>query len=141
MEHPTLLHRWFEEVWNQGRETAIDELLSEHGMIHALDEAGNDTIGPAGFKPFFEKMRNAFPDMRVTIHDAIQQGDRVAARWTVRMTHRGDGLGVTATGKPVTITGMSFVRTADGKIVEGWNNWDVLSMMQQVGALPALRQA
>ena len=50
------------------------------------------------------------------------------------MTHKGDGLGVRATGKKVKITGMSIARIVNGKIVEGWDNWDRLAMLEQIGA-------
>src|SRR5688572_1051959 len=63
---------------------------------------------------------------RHSFHDreAISERDLVAVRWTARMTHRGDQLGVAPTGNPVTVGGMSFVRVRDGKAVEAWNNWD-----------------
>jgi len=70
----------------------------------------------------------------LTIDDTITEGDKVAARWTARMTHRGDHLGIPATNRQVVITGMSIVRVRDGQIVEGWNNWDIMSLMQQLGA-------
>ena len=130
----TIVHRWFEEVWNKGRASAIDEMLAEDAMVYGLAEAGVDVRGPAGFKPFHEKLRGAFPDIHVTVEDTIEQGDLIASRWTVRMTHTGDDLGVQATGRRVTATGMTIARVRDGKIVEGWNNWDTLALMQQIGA-------
>ncbi|HEV7842222.1 MAG TPA: ester cyclase [Pyrinomonadaceae bacterium] len=133
-ENKALIRRWFEEVWNKGRAEAIDEMLAADGIVYGLGEAGVDVHGPAGFKPFFEKLRGAFPVFEVTIEDVIAEGDRVAARWSARMTHKGDQLGVPATGRQVAVTGMSFVRIRGGQIVEGWNNWDIFSLLQQVGA-------
>lgn len=131
----TFMHRWFEEVWNKGRATAIDEMMAEDAAVHGLGEAGVDARGPAAFKPFAARLRGAFPDIQVTIEDTIEEGDLIASRWTARMTHLGDNLGVPATGKQVSVSGMSIGRLRDGKLVEGWNNWDTLSLMEQIGAL------
>ncbi len=136
MAYPTILHQFFEEVWSQGNESAVEQLIAPDGIIHRLDEAGTEARGPEEFKPFFRRMRAAFPDMRVTVEDYVEQGDKVAARWSARMTHHGDGLGILATGRTVHITGMSFARISNGQIQEGWNNWDVHAMLEQVGLLP-----
>lgn len=128
----TLLHRWFEEVWNQGRSEAIDELMTTNAPIYGI--AGGDAVihGPEGFRPGWQALRGAFPDINITIEDAISQGETVAARWTARMTHTGDHLGP-PTGKSITITGMVFVRVRDGKLIEGWNNWDMMGLMHAIG--------
>lgn len=142
-DNKALMHRWFEEVWNKGRAEAIDEMFAEDGVAHGLvDEQGNELYGPAGFKPFFANFRNAFPDIEVTIEDAIAEGDKVAVRCRVRGTHQGEGINVAATHLPVDFTGMCITRIEDGKIVEAWNNFDFMSMFQQVGAMqPASSQA
>ena len=130
----TLLHRWFEEVWNNGRADAIDEMFACEGIAHGLtDESGNELCGPEGFKPFFESFRSAFPDLQVVVEDTVAEGDKIAARCTVRGTHRGEGIGISATDSPVEFTGMTIVRVKDGKIVEAWNNFDFMTMFKQVG--------
>jgi len=134
-ENIALIHRWFEEVWNKGRAEAIEEMFAADGIAYGLGEAGIDVHGPAVFKPFFERLRGAFPELKITIEDALAEGDKVAARWSARMIHRGDHLGIAATGRKVAVTGMSIVRIRDGKIVEAWNNWDMLGLMQQIGAI------
>ncbi len=133
-ENAALMRRWFDEVWNKGRAEAIDEMFAADGIAYGLGEAGVDVCGPVAFKPFVERMRGAFPNFELTIDDTITEGDKGAARWTARMTHRGDHLGLPATGKQVVITGMSIIRVRDGQIVEGWNNWDISGLMQQLGA-------
>ncbi|HEV2880507.1 MAG TPA: ester cyclase [Pyrinomonadaceae bacterium] len=131
-----LVRRWFEEVWNKGREEAIDELFAEDGIAYGLaDETGAPLRGASGFKPFFRNFRSAFPDIEVVVEDTIAEGDRVAARCTVRATHAGDSLGFAATQKPMEITGMTIVRVRDGQIVEAWNNFDFMGMFQQLGTL------
>ena len=135
-DNAALIRRWFEEVWNKGREEAIDELFGEEGVAHGLaDETGSPLRGPEGFKPFFRRFREAFPGIEVVVEDTVTEGDKVAARCTVRGSHEGDSLGFAATKRPVEFTGIAIVRIADGKIVEAWNNFDFMSMFQQLGAL------
>lgn len=135
-ENRAVIQRWFEEVWNKGREEAIDELFAEDGIANGLaDETGESLRGPTGFKPFFQRFRNAFPDIEVIVEDTVSEGDKVAARCRVRGTHRGDTLGFVATNNAVDFTGICIVRIRDGKIVEAWNNFDFMSMSQQLNAI------
>ena len=135
-DNAAFMRRWFEEVWNKGREEAIDEMFAEDGVANGLvDESGQALRGPTGFKPFFRKFREAFPEIEVTVEDTVSEGDKVAARCTVRGSHRGDALGFAATDRPVEFAGICIVRISDGKIVEAWNNFDFMSMFQQLGAL------
>ncbi|HYO92801.1 MAG TPA: ester cyclase [Pyrinomonadaceae bacterium] len=131
-----LVHRWFEEVWNQGRADAIEEMFAEDGIAHGLaDESGAPLRGTSVFREFHKKFRGAFPDIVVTVEDTVVEGDKVAARCSVRAMHAGDDLGFAATQKPMEITGMTMARVKDGKIVEAWNNFDFMSMFRQLGAL------
>ena len=137
-ENIALLRRWFDEVWNQGKLETIHELMAADAV--GIGQAGPEVAirGPLEFQPFVEKLRAAFPDIKVIIEDGFESGDK-AVVWSATMTHRGDQLGVAATGKPVRITGMSMVRIRDGKIVAGWDNWDQLAMMQTIGALGEMK--
>jgi steroid delta-isomerase-like uncharacterized protein len=135
-DNASVVRRWFEEVWNRGREEAIDELFDEEGVAHGLaDEAGAPLRGPTDYKPFFRRFREAFPEIEVVVEDTVAEGDKVAARCTVRGRHRGDSLGFKATDSPVEFDGICIVRIRNGKIVEAWNNFDFMSMFQQLGAL------
>jgi steroid delta-isomerase-like uncharacterized protein len=135
-ENKALVRRWFEEVWNKGRAEAIDEMFAEDGVAHGLSDATGEPLrGPAGFRPFFNSFREAFPDIEVVVEDVIAEGDKLAARCSVRARHQGDTLGFRATGRPMEITGMVFIRARDGKIVEAWNNFDFMAMFQQLGAV------
>src|SRR5882724_2302956 len=126
-ENSALIRRWFEEVWNKGRMKAIDEMASANVIGHG--QAQHDTdIGLKEFKPFVVALRSAFPDIKIVIDHAIEQGDKAVARWTATMTHKGAFLGFASTGKKVTITGTTMLRFANGKIVEGWDNWDQLGL-------------
>ena len=132
-----LVRRWFDEVWNQGREKTIDELFAADGVGHGLGDTDADTIGPAGFKPFFRNLRGCFPDLHMTVEDVIAEGDKVTVRLRVEGTHRGGELGVAPTGRRIAIAGIVLVRISGGQIVEGWNSWDQLGLLRQIGALPA----
>ena len=131
MGNAAILRRWFEEVWNQGREATIDELLAPDALGHGLGE--EPIRGPAGFKPFWSQLRGAFPDIHFTVEHTIEEGDMAAGSWTATMTHRGDHLGMPATNKALTLTGMVLVRVRDGRMVEGWNNWDQHLLNRELG--------
>ena len=76
--------------------------------------------------------------MKLTVDDAIAQDDKVLIRWSAVATHTGDNLGIPATNKRVTFSGMTLAKIANGKIIEAWDHWDKLGMLQQLGAVPAL---
>ena len=131
-----LVRRWFDEVWNAGRADAIDEMFAAHGLAHGLSgDPESPMRGPESFRTYHAQLRTAFPDIQVTIEDMVAEGDRVAARCSVRGKHGGDTLGIAATEAPVDFTGITIVRIEDGKIVEAWNNFDFMRMYQQVGLL------
>ena len=133
-DNVTIMRRWFDEVWNRGQLATIHELMAADAV--GIGQAGPDVTirGPQEFQSFVEKLRGAFPDIQVTIEDAFAAGDKVAARWSATMTHSGDHLGLPASGKQVRITGISLAQIANGKIVAGWDNWDQMTMMQEIGA-------
>ncbi|MGI6456293.1 MAG: ester cyclase [bacterium] len=135
-QETTLLHRWFDEVWNQGREEAIDEMFAEDCIAHGLtDEHGNEIRGPQAFRSFYRRMRNAFPDVHITVEDVIKEGDQIAARCLVQGTHTGDGMGIAPTQKQVLFRGICYARVQDGQIQEGWNHFDFLELYQQLGVI------
>jgi steroid delta-isomerase-like uncharacterized protein len=129
----TILHEWFEEVWNRGNTDAVERLLASDAVIHNLDEQGRDSRGPEEFLAFWTRYRSAFPDTRITVHDSVEAGGVVAARWTVAGTHAGDQLGFAPTNRRIEIPGMSMAIVREGKVVEAWNIYDVMGMMRQLG--------
>ena len=135
-ENKALVRRWFDEVWNKGRAEAIEEMFDEYGIAHGLsDDPSNPIRGPKNFRPFHTTFREAFPNMVIVIEDMIAEGDKVAARCSVRGRHEGDFLEKAATQSPVEFTGIAIVRIANGKIVEAWNNFDFMTLHRQVGLL------
>jgi len=124
-----LIVRWFEEVWNQGRRDVIDEMMAPDCILHDGD---TESRGPAGFKVFYDRLRAAFSDMRITPGQAVSEGEFACLNWSVTMRHTGDGLGIPPTGKHLRTTGMSMVRFKDGRFAEAWQNWDMFGLMQQI---------
>ena len=133
-----LMQKWFAEVWNQRRADLIGVYVSPACKIHALDETGADTIGPEGLRSFYVRLLGGLPDIHIEMHEIIESGELVAGRWVATATHRGDDLGVKATNNPMTISGMTFLRVANGQIVEAWNEWDRLAMALAIGAVAAV---
>jgi predicted ester cyclase len=133
MVDASFIHRWFDEVWNAQRESAVDEMFAEDGIGHGL---GAEPIrGPAEFKTFHRAFISAYPDLKVIVEDTVVEGDKIATRCRVTGSHTGHGIGVAPTNQPVEFTGMVIVRVKDGKIVEAWNEFNFMEMYKQVGAL------
>ena len=132
-EYPSLLHRWFDEVWNQQREEAIDEMMTEDVVIHGLPDG--PIVGRENFKPFFRAFSAAFPDVHIEVHDVVTEGDKMSCRCTVTGTHSGNGLGFAATNQPVEFTGSGLCTLRDGKFSEVWNEFDFLRMHTQMGTM------
>lgn len=129
-----LMRRWFEQVWNQRSEAAIDEMFSSDGKSHGFPDSESTLEGPEDFKAIHRNFCGAFPDLRVKVEDVIAEGDRVAVRWSATMTHLGDHLGFAATGKKARLDGSAFVVIKDGKIVEGWNEMELVGMIEGLKA-------
>ena len=135
----TVSRRLVDEAFNQGKVDVIEELVAPTFVNH--DPATGDSKGPQGTRELIEGYRTAFPDITITVEEQIAEGDLVATRWTAKGTHKGELMGIAPTGKESTVTGVTIDKIKDGKIVESWNNWDTLGMMQQLGVIPALATA
>ena len=131
----TLMRRWFDQIWNQGRIERVDELLAEDAVMWGIGRPDQSSRGGAEFKEFYHRQRSATPDVKITLDQVVQEGDTAFARWTATMTHTGEGFGVAPTNQTITLSGMSACRVSNGKIVEGWNNWDQVGMARQLGLL------
>jgi steroid delta-isomerase-like uncharacterized protein len=136
----TVVRRLFEEVWNKGNLPVADELFAQNYSHHdpSTPEFGR---GPESEKMRATLYRTAFPDIRLTIEDIIAEGETVTARWSCKGTHKGDLSGTAPTGKHFTISGTSIARLTNGKMVEGWVNWDALGLLQQLGVVAEVGRA
>ncbi|MGI8924163.1 MAG: ester cyclase [Fimbriimonadales bacterium] len=130
------VRRAYEEAWNRKNVDALDELLPEDYDMHR----GEKTGGRAAIKAIIAGYHRAFPDLRVTMHEFVAEGDRVCVRLTWQGTHLGElqtAYGVIPpTGKAVTWSGNHFFRIENGRLAESHYGTDALSLYQQVGAVP-----
>lgn len=135
-ENTALVRRWFSEVWNQRRLETIDELLAEDAVAHDLGGPGATIHGRAAFRAAAEFLHTAFGEMHFTVEDIFGVGDRVAVRLSARLRHTGPLGPLPPTGREVTVPVMCLLRVRDGKLIEGWNNWDVGAALRAAAAPP-----
>jgi predicted ester cyclase len=129
----TILSRWFEEVRNKGRESAIDEMSYHEAPGYGLQGPdGNEVRGMESFKAFYHQFQAALSEIHVEVEEVITEGDLTVARCVVTAKHTGEGLGKLPKGNPVQFTGMTMARIKEGKIAEAWNNFDFMTMFQQM---------
>lgn len=135
-ENKAIVRREVEEIFVQGNLDAADEIYAPNYVGHdpTLPE---DIRGVEGAKQYAAMYRNAFPDLEAIVEDQIAEGDKVATRYTVRGTHQGELEGIAPTGNRVEMTGIVIAHIADGRVVEDWANFDILGLMQQIGAGPS----
>ncbi len=131
-----LVRRFVEEVWNKGDLSVIDELVSDKYV--GVEPVIGDVRGAAALREQVQTFRSAFPDLRLTIEDMGMSGDRVFMRWTGRGTHRGALMGIPPSNNRGEVRGISVQRIANGKIVEQYESYDSLRLMQIIGAVPAM---
>jgi steroid delta-isomerase-like uncharacterized protein len=129
--------RLFEAMGTKGELPPLNDLIAEN--YHDHDPSNDqDAIGLDAIRREMGMWRGAF-DFTFTLDDQIAQGDRVCTRWTWNGTHKGDFLGIPSTGRTVGMTGTTIFRCReDGKIIEGWWQYDRLGLMAQLGVLDQL---
>jgi steroid delta-isomerase-like uncharacterized protein len=131
----------FYDAWSSGDLGAFDEILAPDYQDHDTQNPNAGSRGPDASKATAEMYLAAFSDSKFEIEEQFADGDYVITRWTATGTHDGELMGMPATGKHVTVTGITIDRFKDGQVVEGWTNWDTLGMMQQLGAVPEAAHA
>jgi predicted ester cyclase len=130
--------RMIEESFNEGKFDLIDQYVAPEAPNHdpALPASLRGLRGPELVKRLVQSYRGAFPDLRMTVDDAGQAGEKVFVQWHAEGTHRGELEGLAPTGVRVAVTGISIDRWSDGKIVESWTQWGNLGLARQLGAAP-----
>lgn len=136
-----IARKLMEDAWNNGSIEVVDQVLSPKCRFH--DPAFPSlTGGIEAYRKHIQTCRAAFPDLKFTIDDTIAENNEVVFHWTVRGTHRGDFLGMPPTGKKAAVSGTSIHRLEKNMIVEIWSDWNVLTLMEQLGiAAPAMQHA
>jgi steroid delta-isomerase-like uncharacterized protein len=132
-ENKALIRRWI-EAWNRGDIDALDELVTDSYDRH--DPNAPEVRGLEQEKQLMGMYLSAFPDLQFTIEDIVAEGNKVAGRYTIDGTHKGELLGIPSTDRQIRLTAIETYRIAEGKIDEQWVNMDALGMMQQLGAIP-----
>jgi predicted ester cyclase len=128
----TAMRQFFQRVYNEGDVKFLDELAAPNFVSH---DRGNPTHDRDGVKQIAGAIKAAFPDVSFTADDVLCEGDRVAARFTMKGTQTGEFMGVPATNKPVVVTGIDIVRFENGKAVEHWHEWSGMELLQQLGVM------
>ena len=127
------IRRHVEEVFNKGKLAVADEIISPDYIYHG---PVGEFKGPEGFKQMVTIARQAFPDIHFVIDDVVAEGDKVAVRYTLTGTFKGEFMGIAPTGKKIKETSAYFYRFKDGKEVEALPFTDMLSFYQQLGVKP-----
>jgi steroid delta-isomerase-like uncharacterized protein len=126
-----LARAFFEQIWNEKREDAIDAFIP-------ADAVGNDPdfgAGREGFRAQWRSWITAFPDLHFEIVDLLAEGDKVLTRWVLTGTHKGAFLGAPPTGNSIRVEGMSLDRIEDGMVAEGFDGWDNYGFRKQLGLI------
>jgi steroid delta-isomerase-like uncharacterized protein len=125
----------FEQAFAENDTGTIDELCSPGLVDHNPVPPNPPTLD--GLKAAIAGYTSAFPDLAISGLQVIGEGDMVATHWTASGTHQGDMPGIPATGKRISVEGMNLYRLVDGRITEVWTQFDGVSMLQQLGVMPA----
>ena len=125
----------FLQFINTASEKLAEELISPDAVFHVPGRP-EPMRGPAGYLAIIGMMRGGFPDIQWTLEEVIAEGDKVAARFTMRGTHRGAFFGVPPTGKTIVVQAMNFYRLSGGQFVEERGQPDLLGLLEQIGAVP-----
>jgi steroid delta-isomerase-like uncharacterized protein len=133
-ENRELLVRFYEEVFNEGNLDVFDELVAEDFANHNPIRP-SVIIGADEFREGVRMARSAFPDLDITIDDAIADGDKVVLRVTERGTHEETFMNIEPTGETVEVAGIHIYRVEDRQLAERWVQTDIVGLFQQLGVV------
>lgn len=125
-----LARRYYAQVWDKGDLDAADQLVAPDIVLNGW------APGLDGLKGVIESTRESFPDLKYSIEDVIEDGDKVVVRFIFTGTHQGIYRDLEPTDKEVAYSGIGIWRVANGRLVEHWSNVDLYGLMQQLGAIP-----
>jgi len=123
-----------EDFWNKQNIAALEKYYTADFIMHNADV----DLNLEQYKGLCQAYFTAFPDLHITTDDLVAEGDKVTKIWTANCTHKGELMGIPATGKQIVVKGIEVFRIADGKIAELWASMDNLGMMQQLGVIPPM---
>ena len=133
-QNKSVVRRWIEEGWNKGNLAVIDQVYIPNYVQH---EPAPETVNSSeALKHYVGAYRTAFPDLNLSIEDLIAEGDKVVWRFKSSGHQSGPFMGMPATGKSGSITGIVIFRLENDRIAEAWVNIDALGLLQQLGVIP-----
>jgi steroid delta-isomerase-like uncharacterized protein len=133
-KNKALARRWLDEVWNKVNLAVVDELsATDFTFSYAAPGVSNDR---EGYKQTVIMLTSGVSDLKITLEDIVAEGDKVVVRWKGTSKHTGEFMGIPATGKQLSMTGISIARIEGSKIAEEWGEMDMMGLMQQIGAFP-----
>lgn len=133
-ENKSLARRYIEEVWGRGNYDLEQEILAPDFVNH--NPIPGFPPNRTGHHQELEMFQKACPDMRIKVDQLIAEGDKVVDYWTATGTQTGEMMGMPASNKSFTMTGMDITRWENGKVKEIWHVEDMLTFMQQLGFVP-----
>lgn len=125
-----LVGRYYEEILNQKRLEIIPDLFNPDFLSHA---PGVVTVNLEQYRQAIRQSHAAFPDLKVKLDDQIAEGEKVVTRWTAHATHLGPFMGLPPTNKPLTVTAIHIHRVQGGKLIEHWEEINLLGVLKQLG--------
>ena len=128
----SFIERYTDEIWNGGN---LDKLSEFVGDTYVEHNSYGDIEGLDGFRQFVAMTLEGFPDFKVTIDNCISQGELLGYTYVAEGTHEQDYGGLAPTGNRATVDGCFLARLEDGKLVEGWNQFDLMGLMVQLEAM------
>lgn len=134
-DNEQIFTRFWDEVVTGGNLDAIDELVADDIIEHEEGFPGQPP-GKEGVKFFVNTLREAFPDIKAKAGNTLADGNLAAGEATLTGTHKGEFMGVPASGKSFEVDSVDIIRVEDGKVAEHWGVTDNMSLMQQIGAIP-----
>jgi steroid delta-isomerase-like uncharacterized protein len=128
------IQAYTEDFWNKQNITAFEKYFTADFIVH--DANGDQNFEQ--YKGLCKAYFTAFPDLHITTDDLVAEGNKVAKVWSTTCTHKGELMGIPATGNKIVVKGIEVFKIEDGKILELWASMDNLGMMQQLGAIPPM---
>jgi steroid delta-isomerase-like uncharacterized protein len=122
-------------------ERNLDEAFELYAIDYIYHGPTGELRGRDGIRGLWEVFLTGFPDLHSTIEDVVSKGDKVVLRWRLEGTHTGDFLGIAPSNKNITLGVTEIFRVANGQLVEAWDQYDRLGLLQQIGAIPMPEEA
>lgn len=122
-------------IWNKGELALVDKVYGDN-IVYRSPHEPMKVETREDYKQLVTKYRTAFPDLHFTVEDIVVEDGKIAVRWVFCGTHTGDLDDIPATGKQVTVTGISIIRTEGTKVVEEIVSSDAMGFAQQLGLIP-----